>query len=141
MNNEEVVEEQVETTEAKEEKEGPLSENVQLFKQESYTDGQLLYLDVMTPVKVSKSGKVAIDKDGPKSFIGKSQVDFGGRVMPYTFMIEEAKTVRDAIDQFDNALAKALDRTRERVEEIQKEKEEKEKGKKILIPSQQKFVT
>ena len=109
---------------------GPLSESIQLFKHESYTDGHLVYLDVMTPVKISGSGKVSMEKDKQKQFIGKSQVDFGGRVMPYTFMIEGVDNVKDAIDQFDNAMEKALERTKEKMEEMRKESENK-----LVVPN------
>ena len=137
MNKEENVEE-VKSTEEETQEEGPLSENIELFKQESYTDGQLVYLDIMTPMTISKSGKLSVNKDGRKRFIGKSQVDFGGRVMPYTFIIENARTAKEAIDQFDDALSKALERTREQVEEMQKEQEEKEK--KIIVPNKDKKI-
>jgi len=121
-----------ETTE-QEEPSGPLSETIQLFKHESFTDGNLVYIDVMTPIKLSGTGKVSIDKERKKTFIGKTQVDFSGKVGPYTFMIEDSNNVKEAIDKFDDALEAALDRTREQVENMRKEQESK-----VIVPNDNK---
>lgn len=125
MNKEEELPEEAaleENHQNEEKDEGPLSQNITLFKHDSYTDGEFVYLDVMTPVNISPgSGKVSIDKSKPKRFIGKTQVDFGGRVAPYSFMIEGANNVKEAVDMFDSSLNKAIEHTREEIEEMRKE--------------------
>lgn len=103
----------------------------QLFKHESYTDGNLIYIDVMTPVSISSSGKTSIEKEKTKQFIGKTQVNFNGKIMPHTFMIEKAKNIKDALNLFDSSLEESLEDIRKKVEEMQKEEESK-----ILVPDQ-----
>lgn len=128
---EETTQEEVKT------EDGPLSEKTQLYKHESYTDGELIYLDVMTPMKFSGSGKISVDKDKPKQFIGKSQIEYGEQIMPYSFLIENANNVKEAIDQFDNAMEEALSRTREKIKEMNEQKQ-----KEIVVPDQEnKIIT
>ena len=107
----------------------------QMFKHESFTDGDNVTVEVLTPVKISSSGKASIDKDGKKIFVGKTYISVGSRPTPYTFRIIEADNLKAAVDCFEASLQHALEGTRKEVEEFQKKQEEEQKSK-ILTPSQ-----
>jgi hypothetical protein len=101
------------------------SKEEQFYKHESFTSGTDVTIEILTPVKVSGSGKTSVAKGMDKMFIGKTFISVAGTPTPYTFRIIEADNLRKAIDVFESSLEKALDETRREVEELQKQKENK----------------
>jgi hypothetical protein len=95
----------------------------QFFRHESYTSGTDVTIEILTPVKVSSSGKTSVIKDMDKIFIGKTFISVAETPTPYTFRIIEADNLRKAIDVFESSLEKALEETRKEVEELQKKRE------------------
>jgi len=110
----------------------PSSEDIQLYKHEGFTDGSSIHLDVMTPVNISANGKISVIKDEPKKIIGKSHIEVGEQLMPYSFVMEKAKNIKEAIDMFDEEFHAAVEKTKERVEAMQKENENK-----LVVPGNQ----
>lgn len=132
----EVTEKAAETTDAKlaePEGEGLLKESKQFFKQETYTNGQEITIDVLTPIKIPNSGKISVDKNKPKIFVGKAPVDVGDRIIPFTFMIDGVSNFKEALDVFDesckNSLAEANQKRQEQMEELKNER-----SNQIVVP-------
>jgi len=124
-----------EEKEAQEEVQEEIAPPEQMFKHESFTDGDNVTVEMLTPVKISSSGKVSMEKDAEKIFVGKTYISVGHKPTPYTFRIIEADNLKTAVNCFESSLQKALVETRKDVEEFQR-KQAEEAQNKIVTPDQ-----
>jgi hypothetical protein len=103
------------------------------YKHETITDSLFTSVEILTPVKVSNTGKVSINKDEDKIFVGKTFISVGGQPQPFTFRIIEASNLKQALDVFDDSLAKAIEEAKKDAMEARKQ-QEKEAQTKIVTP-------
>jgi len=96
-------------------------DDVQFFKQEVITDAQAILIEIMTPVKISKSGKMSVDKSMPKQFIGKSSASLDGRPIPFSFIIEDATNIYEATRSFEKYSLKTIQLINENIQKMQNE--------------------
>jgi len=108
----------------------------QLYKLECITDSQLVAIDMLVPISISQSGKISIDKDKPRKFIGKTHVMAMGQLTPYSFQMTGIKNAREAIDKFDTIMDKELDKTRQRIaiEQEKAKQQQREQQSQIIVP-------
>lgn len=111
---------------------GPLTER-QMYKLECITDSQLVAIDMLTPISISQSGKVAIDKDKPKKFVGKTHITAMGQLTSYSFPMNGVKNAKEAIERFDSLLDQALEKTKQKIEEHHRQMEKAQKSQ-IIVP-------
>jgi len=102
---------------------------VQFYKKETITDGQAISIDIMTPVTISKSGKMAVDKGMPKQFIGKSAATMGEKPIPFSFIIEDATNEYEATRSFERYSLKTIEDINENIKRMQEMRENE-----IIVP-------
>lgn len=87
-----------------------------LYREEMYTDRKMGAIRVLTPI--TSSG--ATDGTRKVLYIGETQLLTAAGLLPLVFELDAA-SLSDAVDQFAQGAAEAVERTRKELEELRRE--------------------